>query len=292
MSKAETIMLAKTYKSHKDLSFPVQLTEKLDGVPGNFHWSGNEVIAVSRQGERLLSVDHVCSALAKVLPRGFHVVGELYKKGMPFKVLSGLARRKETSTETEQLSLFVYDCYSLDDNGNIVQSDYLARMITFINVIYDTHVLGEAVQVIVGSCAHDADEFDYLVDKFRKSNPEAEGIMIRALHNSPYKPAWRSPGMLKMKVTETIDLPIHSFEEAVDKHGEPKGMVGRINVKYKGQVIGVGPGKLTHAERISLWSPSIQPLFIGKMIEVAYMPDPTYDALREPRFYRFRPDKD
>jgi ATP-dependent DNA ligase len=151
----------------------------------------------------------------------------------------------------------------------------------------------------------DTDTFDKAMAKFPVDHPDAEGVVIRALYGdkSHFKAAWRSPGMLKLKVTETIDLPIHSFEEAVDKDGNKKGMVGRINVQYHTgassdgnneytdfKLIGIGPGKLKHEERIELWKN--QKAYVGRMIEIAYMPDPSYDALREPRFYRFRPDKD
>ena len=96
--------------------------------------------------------------------------------------------------------------------------------------------------------------------------------------------------MLKLKWKATLDLPVVSYEQAVSKDGKLLPMVGRINVKHNGKVTGVGPGKMTHAERIAAWSRGSRDA--GRIIEVAYMPDESYGGLREGRFYRYRPDKD
>lgn len=82
------------------------------------------------------------------------------------------------------------------------------------------------------------------------------------------------------------------FEEAVDKYGKPKGMVGRLDVLYKGKVVGVGPGALTHKERKDLWESVRKGEQKIAIAEIKYMPDDTYEALRQATFVRWRPDKE
>ena len=82
-----------------------------------------------------------------------------------------------------------------------------------------------------------------------------------------------------------------------------KAWWARINCWYKDQVIGVGPGKMKHAERKlewEAWENAVQhdavpegPLVTGKgrVLQVEYKKDPSYEALREPTFQCWRPDK-
>ncbi|MCP4647185.1 MAG: hypothetical protein GY852_05520, partial [bacterium] len=93
------------------------------------------------------------------------------------------------------------------------------------------------------------------------------------------------------KRQDTLDLMVVGFEEAIDKHGFPKGMVGRIQIMYKGKQIGAGPGKLSHVERTKYWDIYKKGLFLPQLAEIAYKPDPSYDALREARFQCWRSDK-
>lgn len=294
-------MLAKTYKSHKDLDFPVWISEKLDGVPGDFYNENGVIKVRSRQGEQILSVDHICDYLTGILEPGMHLIGELYIEGADFKDISGLVRRKESTAETYPLRLYVHDFYV---EGN-ERTDFINRMFQYVTVISN---LGDGISLIQNIRTRKADnvaEFEAVLAEFREVSPDAEGVVIRSLagDKSFYKKGWRSPGLLKHKVTNTVDLPINSFQEALSKDGVPLGMVGRINVTYPSgvdsdefndhneySIIGVGPGKLTHIERKEIWEN--QSAYINRIIEIAYMPDDSYNALREARFHRFRPDRD
>ena len=81
-------------------------------------------------------------------------------------------------------------------------------------------------------------------------------------------------------------------------------MVGRLIVSYKGLTIGVGPGRLTHGERTSLWTcreaylrteqdgHRWKELLPGRIAQIKYKADDSYDALRQPTFQHWRPEKD
>lgn len=121
-----------------------------------------------------------------------------------------------------------------------------------------------------------------------------EGAIIRSGADR-FEVGKRSWGYQKVVLDPTVDLAVHSFEEAVSADGAPLGMVGRINCYFRGEPIGVGPGKLTHDERRVLWSRWLNQRVshVDTLIaEVKYKRDPSYNALRQPTFQRWRTDKD
>lgn len=299
---SEHLMLAKTYKTDKNLIFPLYVSEKLDGVPVCISCDTTDgVHAVSRQGNRVYSIDHILDTLDGLLPIGCKLIGELYIPGEDFKTISGLVRRNKSCHETSRLEIHVYD-YLSNINHNLSFIDRKMEMYRKLPEITGTN--STPVKCIPQDLILNKDELDRYVTKFNTDNQNAEGLMLRACDGpaSLFKAGWRSPGMLKMKTTCDIDLPIHSIEEAFSASGTPLGMVGRINVIYIKDVedgnnhhniyniIGVGPGKMTHEERKKVWKDRND--YLGKYIEIKYMPDNSYNALREPRFYRFREDKD
>ncbi len=285
-------MLAKTFKKESQLLFPVVFSEKLDGVAVDFFAvetldGGPKVFARSRQDEPLLSVDHIRQYLLGKLPNKAHLICELYIPGEDFKDISGIVRRHET---TGELYAFIYDFY-IEGQEHLNYMERMNQMVSYLGkyIIPDLDVC--PVQFIAAVKVDTLEDWHKVLPQFFALRPDAEGVVIRSLYEKAhYKPGWRSPGMLKHKVTNTIDLGVQGFEEAICKDtGNGLGMVGRINVFYKGEIIGVGPGKMTHEERKHVFAN--QPDYINKIIEVAYMPDASYDALREPRFYRWRDDK-
>lgn len=282
----ETIMLAKSYKPGMKVQYPVQVTEKLDGVAMKFYKEAGEVKAISRNGKFVpTSVDHIIEYLVPRLIEGDVIIGELYIPNKPFKDISGAVRREEPCPE---LQLFMYDFIggSWPDPTVI---EYADRINSGLDVVIDTP--DSPVQLIHGLSAYNEEELLEILESFQRNNPDAEGVVIRSWYgeDSYFKEGKRSKGMLKYKPKPTVDLEVVSFEEATSKDGEPLGMIGRINVLYKGNVIGVGPGKSTHAERKTMYENSED--FIGKIAEIEYMRDPSYEALRQPTFQRWREDK-
>lgn len=294
----EVLMLAKKFDIKK-CTFPVVATEKLDGVAADFYGTYEGDIEVrSRQDKPILSVAHIQEWLKHRLPPTHHLICELYIPGVPFKDVSGMVRKQENNPA---IQAHVYDYYMVGGE----HLTYKARM----NIMAEnigSDVLEDPnspVRLIPGHYCHVADNLRAYIEKFSQEKPNAEGLVIRDLTgpNSGYK-FGRSWGMQKLKNQGTVDLEIHSFEEAIDKDGNPKGMVGRINVLYHTgassdgkneytdyEIIGAGPGKMSHAERTKVWKN--QKDYIGRIAEISYMPDPAYNALREPRFYRWRDDK-
>lgn len=286
----ETIMLAKNLNLKK-LKFPVHASEKLDGVPAVFtgHQIGtiHLIDARTRQGEPIHSTDHIKQWLWGKLPVGHSLIGELYIPGLPFKDISGHVRKMKLN---EDLVLFVWDYDTGEPNMSFEQRMNALVESDIGRFIYDDYE--GSVRLINGTTLNSEEELLKHCERHTETFPESEGLIFRPLHGkeSLWIPGKRSWGFQRWKAEETVDLQIIGFEEAVTGDTkEPKGMVGRIICGYKDTPIGVGPGALTHAERIDIWENQRDSLY--KIIEVAYKPDPSYEALREARFKRFRDDK-
>lgn len=278
---SDVMMLAKQY-TPKSLQFPVYVTEKLDGVPVDIHFkAGQGMSFTSRQGKPITCLEHIADAFSNSMVQpGTHIVGELYIPGIDFKDISGMAR--QTKKQSPQLQLWVWDMY-FDSNPNMEYADRIAAAHAFVRAL-----ASPCIQIIPARKQDSQEALDSYIKKFMAANPGAEGVVIR--NSTGLYELKRSYGMQKYKVTNTADLKVVSFEEALDaKTDKPLGMVGRINCSYKGNVIGVGPGTMDHPTRKAVWQDLSA--YVGKIIEVKYMPDESYNALREARFFRWRDDK-
>jgi ATP-dependent DNA ligase len=289
---AESIELLKNWRPDK-MHFPAIMQEKIDGVPIRIRNIGGHIHAWTRQNERITSCDHIIEYVRPLLlAPGSSIIGELQvEPRLPFKTVSGLVRRKEACPK---LILNVFDA-DLDASPG---TPYLTRRSEAQNWLALAAAPSEAppVRLIPGVTVHSETAADQAFALFMQIRPTAEGVVFHSLAK-PFNPGKRCWGTQRRKAKPTIDLEVHSFEEAIDKFGKPKGMVGRINCRYtrKGKpetIIGIGPGKLSHAERTTLWRKhGNRPLAGSWICQVEYMTDPTYDALRQPTWQCWRPDK-
>jgi len=297
-----TIPLAKGFKPEK-LKYPVLLSEKLDGVPIavtiTVSGDGTPVLPATiktRQGEDRPAARSIVNEYVSMnlhffqgFPGTHTLVGELYQTGdphAPFKDTSGIARRQVDAGNALSLGIFDY----FWDKGDI---RYYGRMTYWDTKSKDT----DYVHGITAMTVYDEEELMEYFETFMRDNPRAEGMVARSCDDT-FNPGKRSWGYQKMLHEPTIDLRIVGFEEAVDKYGAKKGMVGRLVAQYGDQKIAVGPGKLTHKEREELWW-----LYRRKISEqngvytdlgiaqIKYKKDDSYDALRQPTFQHWRDDK-
>ena len=304
----EMIELYKTW-TEKKVKYPVGVQQKFDGVPGKFINVGGNIVTYSRQGEQYLSTAHIeRHAQAILLTLGGSFTGELYVPGLPFKDIGGLVRRQEPAP--------IIQCYVFDfDIRNTPQEQWIVRHRQFalaLAAYLSASGLSPAdcpIKLVPTVVCNDANAVGNVWDTVRLAFPKAEGLVGHSL-SKPYQPGTRRWDTQKLKPRPSIELRVVGFKEALSADGDALGMVGRVEcelttVNKLGQastgVIGVGPGSLTHAERRSLWKfytmvardISLMPkAMVGAAIaEVGYMPDPSYDMLREPTFKRWRLDR-
>lgn len=291
----ETIELLKSY-DWKKLDGPASFQEKLDGVPVRITRTGNKSIPCTRQGEAVTSIDHIIPYAHAILGEGGSIVGELYIPGVAFKDISGRVRKDKPDKE---LRLYIFDA----DIRNMPTISYETRRYDVVNLLNKlSEHLGVAradmpIQLIPGHVVYTQADVDESFAQLMALKPDAEGAVLHSMAK-PFQPGKRCWGTQRLKPVPTIDVRVVGFEEAVSaKTGEGIGMVGRINVEFtrlhngtpRMAHVGVGPGTLTHPERKAIWANPRK--YTGKIAEVKYMRDDTYEALRQPTFFRWRDDK-
>lgn len=317
---SDEIMLAKSFDMTK-LDFPVEVSIKLDGVAADFYKTEKGWLCQSRQGKPLPSTEYIIQLLNARLSdvrNGTHIVGELTVMGVDtFKDAAGIIRRHEAD---KRIVLNVYDAYVVGSE-NLQYEDRLLTVEKLVNAarIGGAYTDGSLNWFLVNrvpvACARAIDANNLQIHlnsvyRLMEQSDMNEGFMIRPLRgpHSRYKIGKRSWGMQKYKPKPSVDLVVHSFEEATANKdmvflkenfskGQGLGAVGRINVHYKGRIEGAGPGTLKHADRRRLWN--LYTAYGGGDItelnfiaEIEHMLDKNYEGLRQPVFKRWRTDKE
>lgn len=289
-----TIPLAKGF-SEKHLKFPVFLSHKIDGVPVRIDIDTNGCFTVrSRQNKPVPSVGELVQdfvdATSAYLDLPCTLIGEVYQRGDPcadFKDTSGIVRRKDDQSDLVAIALFEMFTPALQEVGFERRYEALRVLECALD---DVGLLG-MVHVCEQQRVETLSQLEHHFEDFCNRWPEAEGMVARNW-DDPFMPGKRSWGYQKLLREPTIDLWIVGFEEAIDQHGNPKGMAGRLVASYKGNEIGIGPGRLTHDERTTLWVHYQTGVFHKRMAQIKYKADDSYDALRQPTFQFWRDDKD
>jgi ATP-dependent DNA ligase len=313
-----TIPLAKGF-SEKHLSFPVIVSRKYDGVPVRIDITEDGWTTQTRQGKPMPSVETLVQEFVNEFTKYIDVrpvtlIGEVIQwdnPGADFKDTSGIVRRQYD--QSDKLGIMLFDCqakhyedyreriwWMRQNIGGIEYGIQLHRRVSTVKCWY-TGSMGQLLE---------------LQDELMRECPHWEGLIARN-HDDPWSPGKRSWGYQKMLYEPTIDLRIVGVEEAIDKDGNPKGMAGRLVASYNGTEIGIGPGRLTHAERVELWehyqreashcccgspvdhypdghSPVSAADYYGfpnRIAQIKYKEDDSYDALRQPTFQHWRDDK-
>lgn len=311
-----TIPLAKGF-SEKHLNWPVLISIKYDGVPVRIdidHY-GNHTIR-TRQGKDVPSVRALVQEFVDRYmeneddtPVPVTFVGEVVQHAdrfADFKVTSGIVRKQEDQSHRLAIVLFETDRAETFIERHEWMEDWVAN-------------LHDRVHVVPQIAVENMDQLQSHMVKVMDYWPKAEGMVARN-HDDPWAPGKRSWGYQKLLVEPTIDLRIVGVEEATAEDGTPKGMVGRLIASYKGTEIGIGPGRLTHAERVELWEQYQQEAeycccgdrvdchsigsghspvsaadyynFPNRIAQIKYKKDDSYDALRQPTFQHWRDDKE
>ena len=116
-----------------------------------------------------------------------------------------------------------------------------------------------------------------------------EGVMVNTA--SGLYQTKRVNDLLKVKSMKTADLLVMSIEKAID--GQFEGLLSRVNVEYKGNLVGVGSGFTLEQRRQYIEDPD---LICGKIIEVQFFEESQDEktgqlSLRFPVFKGIRDDK-
>jgi DNA ligase-1 len=280
-------LLAESYFDEADkLKDEFIITDKLDGSRMLIIKENGVIKCFSRQGQPILGLVEI-EEDAKQLPDNSMSDGEiLLDLNLPSAELFR-ATQKESRKDGEKRNLVfhMFDHLPLSEfKEGKSKKDCLTRKTELHDMLQklDLKWIKEVPMLYVGS---DKEKVPEYLNK--AISEEKEGIMVstaKGLYQTK-----RTKDLLKVKKFSTVDLKIVGFEEG---EGRLTGTLGRMNVDYKGHVVGVGSG-YSDSDRQFVWNNRDN--LLGTIVEVQFFEETKNQdggiSLRFPVFVRLRDDK-
>ena len=285
-------MLAKKYEDRSDKidKQEIIITTKMDGIRCIAIKEGDDVKLFTRQGKLIEGCEDIEVEMLSNLPDSVYD-GELLKKNTENLNSKDLfqATRKETGKKGKKsdLEFHIFDMLPVEEfkAGESIE-DCIDRKATLHEILFEKN-LEFIKEVEVLAVTKDHSKIKPLLDKAISNGEEGLMINIAKGKDSKYQ-CKRSNSILKAKKFYTMDLKIIGIEEG---EGRLKGTMGRVNVEYKGGIVGVGSG-FTDEERKDFFCNREK--YIGRIMEVNYfeittnekdgmesLRFPTYNSIRE-----------
>jgi DNA ligase-1 len=188
-------MLANTYTEETNLTFPVWVQPKLDGVRCLIYKNGKDIYFQSRKNTMYEPIEHMLPELTHLfesLPKNTVLDGELYTHGIGFDKIVSMVRRGTGAEKTKHpdLDTLHYTIYDLitEDSKMIYEDRLLLLQSTYSKYKFKT------IQCIETHTVTTKPRIDHWLHTFEDKG--YEGIMIR--RNGVYKEN-RSKDLLKYK---------------------------------------------------------------------------------------------
>lgn len=287
-------MLAEKYFEHlkKVDGKEFTITLKLDGIRALLVKENGKVLLFSRQGQLIEGLVDIEKAVSEVVIDNFVIDGELLIQDTSgisskdqYKATTKIVRK---DGEKHNITLRAFDMLDIKEFKNQkCETAYTERretLHTFLSLLNYGKPINDQfiVELPVLYSGTDINMILKILDEVRADNQE--GVMIN-INDAPYE-FKRTTNLLKVKVMQDCDLMITGFEEG---SGRLSGTLGRLNVDYKGNVLGVGGG-FSDAERTYFWKN--QQALLGRVVKVQYFEE-TRDkngvrSLRFPVFKELR----
>jgi ATP-dependent DNA ligase len=220
---------------------------KINGERCKIEWFADEPVLISSYGNEFKFMEHIKDALKKVArylgPVPFD--GEIYTHGWGREEIDSALRRKvNRSSATEGLNYHIFDVRSSE-------KAYIRQGFLYDLFKEDRIGITDSPLKLVPSAVVSKDDWMHYASEFISNG--YEGAILRKI-DSPWEPK-RTVSMLKFKPTEVENYAILEVNEAIDKYGVPKSMVGSFLVQSKSneEPFKVGAGKMPHNIRSELW---------------------------------------
>lgn len=232
----------------------ITITQKCNGVRATYY--RGKIMA--RSGVEFKGLDHILATLDAYPELVFD--GELMlkdKTGLTdneaFRKATGIINSDEDKSE---ICMTVFDIIPLADFESSSPKVKYSKRREMFNGFVDADNVKFLPTLYQGT---DHSQIPILLDKMVAE--DKEGLMVNL--DVPYKRK-RHSGILKVKRFYTMDLRVVSIEEGEGKY---VGMLGKVNVEFNGNVVGVGSG-FTDEQRIKYWED--KDYLVNKIIEVKY----------------------
>lgn len=283
-----SVMLAESYEKKADkVKGKFYITQKLDGNRCIAMKENGKVKFFTRKGQEIGGMTQLEEAFASY-PDNQVYDGEILlinKDSLPadqlFRATQKVVRK---DGEKKDLLFYIFDTLPLAEfKAGKSKKTYEQRRNT-INMFSDS----EFIRILPVLYEGDDINMVAVLAKFAEEKGW-EGLMLNTA--SGLYQSKRVVDLLKVKKMKTADLLCVSVEKSID--GQFKDMLARINVEYKGNIVGVGSGFTIDERRYFTENPDE---IIGKIIEVQYFEESKDEktgqpSLRFPVFKGIRHDK-
>lgn len=257
------VMLANKYEDHEHKINEFIITEKLDGCRAVIIKENGHISVFSRQGQQIEGLIDIENEV-KLFPDNMVYDGELLLLNSTKLNSADLYRStvKEVRKDgiKKNVEFYAFDMLPLNEfQKGISVKGCLERKRELSDLLKEIRPqwIKLVPMLYVGN---DKNVIYKMLDMVEKD--DKEGIMVNAA-DGKYE-CKRSSGLLKVKTMQSADLLIVGFEEGTNKY---EGKLGRINVEYKGNIVGVGSG-FTDEDRVEIWNN--QDKYLGRVCEVQF----------------------
>lgn len=236
------------------------ITLKLDGIRCVAIKQDGKVRFFSRQGQEILGLVELQKELESINKASFVLDGELIvdvpgTSADQYKVTTQVVRK---DGDKKGVTFYAFDVLKVEEfEKQKCETPYnLRRKILEQEFMFLNHVT-PLPALYSGT---DTQRVFDLLELVRKQHKE--GVMVNI--NDAMYDFKRTRNLLKVKVMQDVDLAITGFEEG---SGRLAGTLGRINVDYRGNILGVGGG-FSDEQRKWFWENKDN--LIGRVISVQY----------------------
>lgn len=286
------VMLAESYEKKKDkVKGKFYITLKLDG---------NRCIAIVEDGVKFFtrkgqSIEGMVELEEqfKLLPNGVYD-GEILlinKDNLPsdelFRATQKVVRK---DGEKKNLEFHIFDVLTVDEFKKGKSKKTYEQRRNTLDTVISTYITDDTPNIKVLPVMYVGDDKEMIPAYASAVESQGyEGIMVNTA-NGLYQ-SKRVNDLLKVKSMKTADLLVVSIVEAID--GQFEGLLGRVNVEYKGGLVGVGSGFTLEERKRFISNPDE---ICGKIIEVQFFEESVDEktgqpSLRFPVFKGIRHDK-
>lgn len=263
------VMLAEKYFDHEDkIKGDFIITTKLDGNRSVIFNETSDTTMRTRQGQLYEGFVDIEEEF-KLLPKGYVFDGEFI--AVNEKDLDSADLYRETTSKVRKdgikkgVVFHAFDVIPVEDFKNGISHISCQERKELLHKMLSEHSFKWIKEVPILYQGSDKSQVIYWLDKLTSEG--LEGVMVN-LADAPYE-CKRTRSILKVKKMQSADLEIVSFEEG---DGRLKSTLGRMNVLYKGCLVGVGSG-FSDSDREYIWNN--QDNLVGRVAEIQYFEEST-----------------
>lgn len=289
-----SVMLAESYaKQESSLTGEFYITQKLDGNRCVAIKDNDEVRFFTRKGQQIEGMKELEKEIMK-LRNGIVLDGELLLRNDNNLPADELFRETQKVVRKDgikkNLEFYAFDILSVKEFKNGISINKYKHRREELESLFS--FFGEDFEYTkVLPVLYKGDDKNMIAVLMKYAEEKGwEGLMVNTA-NGLYQNK-RTTDLLKVKRMKTADILVVSLEKAID--GQFKDLLARVNVEYKGNLVGVGSGFSIEERKKFAENPD---LIVGKIIEVQYFEESKDEktgqpSLRFPVFKGIREDKD